>query len=230
MNHTKTIAFILVLLPVLNFVIPHVIKLIWKKQFLRQISRTDKIYLTFDDGPDPHNTKEILDLLKVYNIKATFFVIGENARINKGLIERMIIDGHTVSIHGNNHLHPWKVLPWRAMADIMQCRKLLKEYGIRSNYIRPPFGKLNFFTMLYFLFSRLIFVHWNIDSLDYKCSDPKLLGEYLNKRIGKGKIILLHDGRRKGTSPGKITIKGLEIYFNNSKFDPCLFSSLSLLN
>jgi len=226
MNFAIIIGLIIILFLVFNVLLPHIVKIIWRQQFLHQIRGTGKIYLTFDDGPDPSNTKEILELLKDNNIKATFFVIGEKAKNNEELIKRMIYDGHKVCTHGNNHLHPWKVLPWRAMTDLIQGNKILREYGIKCKYARPPYGKLNFFTLLYFLFAHLTFVHWDIDSLDYRVTNPERLGEWLKQRIETGKIILLHDGRRVGTSPGEITLKCLEIFFKDCKFDSQIFSTL----
>lgn len=226
MNYQILIFSVLILILVLNFFLPHLVKTLWRKRFSKIIRKSGKIFLTFDDGPDPINTIKILDLLKNHNIKVTFFVIGESAKNYNKIIERMITEGHKVCIHGNNHLHPWKVLPWRAMFDLDRTKKILSSYGIKNKYARPPYGKLNFFTMFYFLFSRLKFVHWNIDSLDYKRTDSTQLGELLKQKIEVGKIILLHDGRRSGTSPGKITAEGLEIFFNDGNFNSQEFSTL----
>ena len=220
------ITLVMFLFLVLNFIIPHIVKTLWKRRFLNSVQKSGKIFLTFDDGPDPINTVRILDLLKKYNIKATFFVIGENALNYNELIGRMVAEEHKICLHGNNHLHPWKVFPWQAMYDLNRCKKILISYGIRNKYARPPFGKLNIFTMFYFWFSHLIFVHWNIDSLDYKRTDSKQLGEWLKQRIEVGKIILLHDGRRAGTSAGEITAEGLKIFFNDCRFDSQVFSTL----
>lgn len=226
MKYLIIIVLAAVLFTVLNFIIPHLVKTLLRKHLFNRIKNSGKIFLTFDDGPDPINTKKILDLLKKYNIKVTFFVIGENAKNNKEIIETMILEGHKVSTHGNLHLHPWKVLPWRAMIDLYRGKKILRSYGINNLYTRPPFGKLNFFTMIYLWISHLKFIHWNIDTLDYKRTDAPQLGEYLKQKIDVGKIILLHDGRRAGASSGETTVKGLEIFFRDCRFESKVFSTL----
>ncbi len=161
MNLFLTIASILCFLLFINYFIPHIVKIYWRQKFLKSAERSKRIFLTFDDGPVYNSTSEILNLLKKYYIKATFFVVGKNVKINMNIIERIIQEGHAIGIHGNNHLHPWKVNPWRAMKDLSEGSRILKDIGINTKLIRPPYGKLNLLSLLYIIYNKLIFVHWN---------------------------------------------------------------------
>ena len=227
MNYLLSVILILFFLVLINFVLPHLAKLYWKNNNLKLAGSSGKIFLTFDDGPEIASTGEILDTLKKFNIKATFFVIGENAKKNSTLIERMIKEGHAVGIHGNNHLHPWKVNPWKVMKDLAEVNKALLNIGVQAKYIRPPYGKINFFSLIYILSNRFVFIHWNLDPRDYEIKEAEELKAYLQKEISNGKVVLLHDGRRPGTSPVKVTSEGLRLFLQNMKIDSDLFSSIS---
>jgi peptidoglycan-N-acetylglucosamine deacetylase len=211
---------------VLNFLLPHLIKKIWRIRFLKWANESGKTFLTFDDGPEKLNTGLILDLLKRYGIRATFFVLGAKVEENLSLTQRIINEGHMIGIHGYNHLHPWKILPWRGMLDLSQGKKLLENNGIKTIYIRPPYGKLNLFSLIYILINHLTFVHWNIDPEDYNQSDSITLSEHLKNRVQSGKVVLLHDGRCSGTFPGNVTVDGLLNYLENTNVPLEEFSSL----
>lgn len=219
---------LLIFIVLLNYVLPHLVKKFWRIRFLKWASDTGKIYLTFDDGPEISTTGMILDFLKIHKIKATFFVLGVNVQENLTLTQRIIDEGHIIGIHGNNHLHPWKVLPWKGMLDLSRVKKILEKNGIKTNYVRPPYGKLNLFSLIYILINHLTFIHWNIDPEDYNQSESINISEYLRNKIHKGKVILLHDGRCPGTFPGYVTVKGLIDYFENANISGELYSALPI--
>jgi peptidoglycan-N-acetylglucosamine deacetylase len=210
----------------LNFVIPHLFKKIWGRQLSNWAFKSGKIFITFDDGPDKDTTIPILDFLKKYKIKASFFVLGLNAKNHPDLIKRMINEGHTIGIHGHSHLHPWKVLPWNGMKDLSSGNEILRNFGIKTNYVRPPFGKLNLLSLVYILIKRLTFVHWNLDPRDYDQNDSEKLFECIKYKIQKGNVVLLHDGRRPGTLPGNVTVQAFGKFLETNKFSSDIFSKL----
>jgi peptidoglycan-N-acetylglucosamine deacetylase len=221
--------FIILLLSLLlNYFIPHLVKKWWSKRFLKWANESGKIYLTFDDGPEVSTTGQILDLLKVNGIKATFFVLGTNVQKNLFLTQRILKEGHMIGIHGNNHLHPWKVLPWRGMTDLSCGKKILEENGIKTNYVRPPYGKLNLFSLIYILINRMSFIHWNLDPKDYNENDSTMLTECLINEVQNGKVILLHDGRCSGTSPGNVTSNGLIGFLGNTHISGEVYATLPM--
>jgi peptidoglycan-N-acetylglucosamine deacetylase len=223
---------IIVLVPalfiVLNYFIPHIAKKWWRKHFLKWANDSSKIYLTFDDGPEITNTGLILDILKIHGIRATFFVIGINVEKNPFLVQRMIKEGHTIGIHGYNHLHPWKVLPWKAMEDLSRGKKILEKNGVKTCYVRPPYGKLNMLSLIYIFVNRLTFIHWHIDPQDYNEIESVKVAEFLKKEMQRGKVILLHDGRCKGTYSGDVTVNALSGFLENTFIPHEIFVALPI--
>jgi peptidoglycan-N-acetylglucosamine deacetylase len=217
--------FIIIIL-FLNFILPHLFKKIWGRRLSKWASKSGKIFITFDDGPDIDSTIPILDFLKKYRIQASFFVLGINAQQYPEMIKRMVNDGHTIGIHGQNHLHPWKVSPWKGMKDLSAGNEILRNFGIKTNYVRPPFGKLNLISLVYILINRLIFVHWNLDPRDYDQNDSEKLFEWLKYKIQKGNVVLLHDGRRPGTLSVNVTVKAFGKFLENTKISSDIFSKL----
>lgn len=152
--------------------------------------KTEKpsIYLTFDDGPTPGVTEWVLDFLKRYNAKATFFCIGKNVAAQPELYQRIIEEGHAVGNHTYHHLNGWKTSKKKYLEDIEKCTQL-----INSKLFRPPYGKISS-QQIRELKSQFKIVMWSILSKDYdpKISKEKSL-EICLKQLKAGDIITLHD-------------------------------------
>lgn len=146
------------------------------------------VYLTFDDGPIPEVTPWVLDLLKKYNIKATFFCVGDNVRKHPEVFKMVVSAGHSVGNHTFNHLQGFKVRSGKYVENV----ELADSY-IRSNLFRPPHGHLRIRQGTK-LSKKFRFVMWDVITRDY---NMKLSGEYvLNvvKRYARnGSIIVFHD-------------------------------------
>ena len=95
------------------------------------------LYLTFDDGPHPEITGFVLDELKRYNAKATFFCIGNNVALYPETYKRILLEGHRVGNHTYSHLNGWKTNDKKYIDDVLKAR----EY-INSDLFRPPYGKI----------------------------------------------------------------------------------------
>lgn len=98
------------------------------------------LYLSFDDGPHETATPFVLDQLKNYNAKASFFCIGKNVLQYPGIYRRIIDEGHKVCNHTQNHLNGWKTDNTTYIKDIFEAAKF-----IDSNLFRPPYGKITRF-------------------------------------------------------------------------------------
>ena len=98
------------------------------------------IYLTFDDGPHPADTPFVLDELKKYNAKATFFCIGKNVVALPDIYKRILEEGHTVGNHTYNHLNGWKTKDDIYLNDIAEAANY-----IDSDLFRPPYGRIRCF-------------------------------------------------------------------------------------
>ena len=106
-------------------------------------THTDKqpiLCLTFDDGPDPVYTPQLLDLLDHWQIPAAFFVVGRQAAAHPDLLHRMEASGHTVGLHSNIHKSAYLMGPRQTAEDFLQSIEALHAAGIRPKYYRPPWG------------------------------------------------------------------------------------------
>lgn len=151
--------------------------------------------LTFDDGPDPNYTPELLDLLKSYDAKATFFVLGAKAEKYPELIERMHREGHQIAIHNYVHEANWFMSPWTVRREQIERTADVVERitGERPTYYRPPWGLLNLGDLVLTRKSYRL-VLWSVMVGDWRitCSSKELTARLLGK-IRPGSIVVLHD-------------------------------------
>ena len=150
-----------------------------------------KIAVTFDDGPDAVSTPVLLDGLKKRRVKASFFVIGQEAEKNPELIRRMHEEGHLIGNHTYHHVELTKVNAETEKKEIEQTNEVIEAItGEEVSFIRPPYGACREETLED---ADLIPVKWNIDPMDW-CT--KSTSEIIRKVVTKAKengIILLHD-------------------------------------
>ena len=108
-----------------------------------------QILITIDDGPDPHDTPVLLDLLDRYQTKAVFFMIGEKVRAHPELAREVVRRGHEIGNHTLTHPQAgfWCAGPWRTRREIAGCQQIIGEVtGIMPRWFRAPVGHRNFFT------------------------------------------------------------------------------------
>jgi len=153
------------------------------------------VALTFDDGPHPVYTPQILDILRASCVHATFFAVGENARRHPELIQRIVHEGHTLGCHTNTHADLTRLSVRQVWQECQEGRKTLECLsGTSVAYLRPPWGRLNFLSAPAILLNRMKIVLWSLDSLDCREPDPQRLIAYLKqKQPVRGDILLLHD-------------------------------------
>lgn len=154
------------------------------------------LYLTFDDGPHPVATPFVLDQLKKYNAKATFFCIGKNVLTEPSIYKRILDEGHAVGNHTHNHLNGWKTKDDQYLADVREAGKY-----IDSILFRPPYGRVTSFqaknikSALQKDAAKIIM--WDVISGDF---DESLTGDQCLKNIilnaREGSIIVLHDSQK----------------------------------
>ncbi len=151
-------------------------------------SNDKAIYLTFDDGPTQNVTEEVLNILKRYNAKATFFCIGRNVERYPELFSRIINEGHSAGNHTYSHLNGWITKNKEYFCDIETARLLIK-----SSLFRPPYGKIRRSQIRHLCKSYKI-IMWDIMSYDFDpyVSKEKCISNVLNS-IRPGSIIVFHD-------------------------------------
>ena len=147
-----------------------------------------KMYLTFDDGPIPDVTPWVLEQLRSYDAKATFFCVGENIKIHQDVFQEVITDGHSIGSHTYNHLSGWSTDNIPYFLNVKRAAKLA-----RSNLFRPPYGRIKPSQMA-FLTRHYKIIMWDVLSGDF---DPKISKDQCLDNVltmaGQGSIIVFHD-------------------------------------
>ena len=148
------------------------------------------VALTFDDGPDSKTTPQALEILKRYNAKATFFMVGQNVAANPELAKRVLDEGHQLGIHTWSHPDLTKLPLNQSKKEILDTQEAIyKATGIRPMITRPPYGAINSTVQNAVDQS---FIMWSVDSLDWKTRNTKAIMQEIVK-THPGSIILMHD-------------------------------------
>lgn len=158
-------------------------------------TNSDSIALTFDDGPDPATTPQILEILKLANLKATFFVIGKNAEKNPELIKAISADGHTIGNHSYSHSAGIGLFSRQKLVnDVNQCTDTIEKVtGVKPVLFRPPFGVTNPRYAYLLQTTGLKSIGWSIRSYDTTIENEKKLYNRITSQLKAGSIVLLHD-------------------------------------
>ena len=154
--------------------------------------------LTFDDGPHPEHTVSVLSILERENIKATFFLVGENVKKYPHLVRKIMKNNHEIANHSMSHKE-FSVLSMKEINDEVEgMNSHLKKHflnGSKKIYFRPPKGTINYRVLLYGILKRIKIVLWSLDPKDYKATSKSEIDSYFKKNMIKsGDIVLLHDG------------------------------------
>lgn len=146
------------------------------------------VYLTFDDGPIPEATPEILDILDRYQIKATFFMVGDNARKFPELHQRVVDAGHRIGNHTHNHISGFRY----SVHDYSYNVEKANAY-LHTDLVRPPHGWMRL--DLYALLSRKFkIVMWDLVTRDYsKYTTAEDVVNNVKRYVRSGSIITFHD-------------------------------------
>lgn len=157
----------------------------------RKIEKSSKlIALTFDDGPN-YNTSKILDVLKKYNAKATFFVLGNRIKGNENILKKMNDVGMEIGNHTFNHLLLTKYDEEKINSEINNTSKLIFETtGKYPSLLRPSYGSVN--NKIKKIVNTPIII-WDIDTLDWKYHNSKKIAKRVINKVKDGDIILMHD-------------------------------------
>lgn len=157
--------------------------------YIWRLPTADKsLYLTFDDGPIPEVTPWVLETLRGYAAKATFFCVGDNVQKHPEVFQQVVSEGHAVGNHTFNHLNGWKTDTGVYLENVAQCGQVLS-----SNLFRPPYGRLKSQQMKA-LKKDFRIVMWDVLSGDFS---PNLSAEqclqHVLRHARPGSIVVLHD-------------------------------------
>jgi len=175
--------------------------------------RVDQPYIamTFDDGPSSANTPRLLEILKQRNIKATFFLIGQNAASNPEIVRRILADGHEVGNHSWTHPQLSKLSDDRVTTEINKTQDAIKEAsGFTPTLLRPPYGAITA-RQREWIESQfgLSIILWSVDPFDWKRPGASVITQRILSQVRPGAIILSHDIHKQTVDAMPATLDGL---------------------
>ena len=184
---------------------PFMGKLLWRKSSSEKV-----IYLTFDDGPVPEVTPLVLDLLDEYNLKATFFCVGENVEKYPGIYNEVLKRGHRTGNHTYNHLKGVSVSTDEYVANVEKA-----ALSIESNLFRPPYGRLKS-KQRKALKAGYEIVMWDVITHDYNSNlSPITIMQNIKRYSRNGSLVVFHDSVK--AERNMLTVLPLAIEYWNSK-------------
>ncbi|HEY9614850.1 polysaccharide deacetylase family protein [Allocoleopsis sp.] len=165
-------------------------------ELVNQVDTTQKVIaLTYDDGPNPPYTNQLVDLLQRHQIQATFFVVGKTIEKHPETLRLLLSKGHEIGNHSYSHKPLLFKKPGFIWSEIEKTDKILRQLGVKEEiHFRAPYGR-KLIILPYFLAKlRKKNILWDIDSKDYEASNPEDIESYVLERVHPGSIILMHDG------------------------------------
>jgi peptidoglycan/xylan/chitin deacetylase (PgdA/CDA1 family) len=192
---------------------PKILRNFYKKLIWSFPSTEKIIYLTFDDGPIPEVTPFVLEQLKQYNAKATFFCIGENIEKHPDIFKQIKEEGHTTGNHTFHHLNGWDVNDQIYFESVERARAF-----VGTKFFRPPYGRIKK-SQIALLESRYSIIMWDVLSYDFdKKVSPEKCFSNVSQNTKEGSIVLFHDSIKAQENLYYTLPKTLE-YFSKKGFE-----------
>jgi peptidoglycan/xylan/chitin deacetylase (PgdA/CDA1 family) len=174
------------------------------------------VALTYDDGPNPPYTNQLLDILDRYQVKATFFEVGRNIEKHPEIVPMIVTRGHELANHSYSHTDMMFKPREFLLSEIEKTDKLLQEVGVKQDSIsfRPPFGRRC--VVLSYLLSQMQkkMIMWDVNSLDYENTfTAEDIANRVIDNVRSGSIVLMHDGgsdRSSTIAATQIIVKALQ--------------------
>ncbi len=152
------------------------------------------VALTFDDGPHPIKTRKVLDVLKKHDVKATFFIIGENAQKNPEIVQEIAAMGHEIGNHTFDHKSVYKLPEKTLVESVKKCENIIKQItGQKTVLFRPPEGFMNDGIASAMQKQGYDVILWRVDTYDWKGRSAIDIYKTVTQNVKCGDIILMHD-------------------------------------
>lgn len=200
---------------------PFVVKKLFPNYIWEIPTNKKELFLTFDDGPTPSVTDWVLDELKRFNAKATFFCIGNNVRQHPQLFHRILEENHSIGNHTHNHIKGWKTKTNDYLENVFDAEKTIKdqlESSIQVNLFRPPYGQIKPTQGKKLMELGYKIVMWDVLSFDWEktVSNQECFDTVVSKSRN-GSIIVFHDSL-KASNNMKFTLPKVLEYFTEKGY------------
>ncbi len=174
------------------------------------VSTNNKLVaLTFDDGPDPRYTPQILSILNRHGAHATFFLLGSSVQQYPQLARRLAAEGNEAANHGFRHLNCRNCSNEVTRQEIENTQTVIqKATGVKPTLFRYPYGKYNGSSLRAVEAAGLTPIQWTVDSFDWKRPPPGTIANRVLSLVKPGAIVLFHDG---GGTTRENTVAALEL-------------------
>jgi len=171
-----------------------------RHRLTKMLSGSRRIILTFDDGPHPKTTPQILEILRRRNLKAVFFVLGIQAEKHPELLKQIHDEGHIIGNHSFSHKNLARISPEKLEEELVRTSNIIERVtGKKPEYMRPPYGSMNKQVVSAVHRLGMKIVLWTIDPKDWQHKNETGIVRSLERQLGFGKgdlrggAILLHD-------------------------------------
>lgn len=224
--YVKKVIFLYDLFYLMRFITtPKILRLFYPSLLWEMPKEEKKLYITFDDGPHPTITPQVLEILKEFNAKATFFCIGKNIESNNDVFNRIIKEGHSVGNHTFNHNKGWKTKTKDYIDSVNKTENIINSltdsHG-RKALLRPPYGKIKS-SQIRKLKRHYKLIAWTVISYDWdKSLSPEECFNNVIRNAANGSIIVFHDSE-KAVNNMIPTLKKILRYYSEKGF---IFESL----
>lgn len=155
---------------------------------------TNAVYITFDDGPHPENTFKVIDILKEYDVHASFFVSGKEVDKYPEVLKALYEAGHSICYHAYEHNHASEKSFGTFIVELDKVSEFEEQYGVKFKRLyRPPYGELTIMTLYQLIVKGWKVVLWSVDSRDSFDGSEQVFENVSSKNIVTGDILLFHD-------------------------------------
>lgn len=184
---------------------PHTKHIDWASMFPGEVilkgPDRKEVALTFDDGPDDVWTTKVADMLKQFNVKATFMCVGKRCAANPEVLRRLDRDGHVIGNHTWNHPNLTKIPLTEVQSQVERTNdEIFRLIGKRPTMFRPPYGALNADVIKELIKLKEKIVFWDVDSLDWDKLTAEQVAHNILSNVRPGAIILQHAAGGRGES------------------------------
>lgn len=162
------------------------------------VEKEEKVVsISFDAAWGNEQTETLLDILDKYNVKTTFFLVGQWVDKFPDSVKEIAKRGHDVGNHSNTHPHMTQLSGEKMKSEILACNKKIKSLtGKETTLFRPPYGDYNNAVVNTVKDCGMYCVQWDVDSLDWKDPTPQQMVQRIKSKISNGSIVLLHNGAK----------------------------------